>query len=455
MEREGPRPSRFAFGWHLAVAVVVVCAMAALWFTPGRPFALPLAAIGAAAALGALLSRLRSPTARATATVLWGLSAIAASLLTGGIGGPLAPWCLAPLAAALAFRRPGLMPLGVAVSVIAAGLAATVSLLLGPSLPAPAVANWLGMLSLVTVAVGLGASLVDLLGRQRGELARREIIARAYRLEMEQRLAAAAAEAQGERTRAREAQEAAQAAQEASAGKSRFLANMSHELRTPLNAIMGFSDIMKQRLFGPLSDRYLDYAELIHESGSHLLELINDVLDMSKIEAERFELFREDFDAREAVSATLRLMRGQADRAGVNLRGVLPTAPLEAEADRRAIKQITLNLISNALKFTPKGGAVTVTLQADGGMLELIVADSGMGIAPDDLVRLGRPFEQAGDQSQKAGGTGLGLSLVRALARLHGGDLTLESELGEGTTAIVRMPVLVAPAQERRPAAAE
>jgi cell cycle sensor histidine kinase DivJ len=102
---------------------------------------------------------------------------------------------------------------------------------------------------------------------------------------------------------------------------------MSHELRTPLNAIMGFSDIMKQRLFGPLSDRYLDYAELIHESGSHLLELINDVLDMSKIEAERFELFREDFDAREAVSATLRLMRGQADRAGVNLRGVLPTAP--------------------------------------------------------------------------------------------------------------------------------
>jgi cell cycle sensor histidine kinase DivJ len=178
MEREGPRPSRFAFGWHLAVAVVVVCAMAALWFTPGRPFALPLAAIGAAAALGALLSRLRSPTARATATVLWGLSAIAASLLTGGIGGPLAPWCLAPLAAALAFRRPGLMPLGVAVSVIAAGLAATVSLLLGPSLPAPAVANWLGMLSLVTVAVGLGASLVDLLGRQRGELARREIIAR-------------------------------------------------------------------------------------------------------------------------------------------------------------------------------------------------------------------------------------------------------------------------------------
>src|SRR4029079_9465502 len=117
------------------------------------------------------------------------------------------------------------------------------------------------------------------------------------------------------------------------AGKSRFLANMSHELRTPLNAIMGFSDIMRQRLCGPMADRYAEYADLIHESGSHLLELINDVLDMSKIEAERFELAREDFEAREAIAGVLRLMRGQADRAGISLRGHLASEALEADAD--------------------------------------------------------------------------------------------------------------------------
>jgi len=226
------------------------------------------------------------------------------------------------------------------------------------------------------------------------------------------------------------------------AGKSRFLANMSHELRTPLNAIMGFADIMKQRLFGPLPDRYAEYPELIHESGGHLLELINDVLDMSKIEAERFELNLEVFDARDAVNAVLRLMRGQADRAGVQLRGLIPREPMEVSADRRALKQIALNLISNALKFTPKGGSVTVTLGGDERDLELIVADTGAGIAPEDLARLGRPYEQAGDTGMRIQGTGLGLSLVRAFAALHGGEMQLESTLGEGTTAIVRMPVV-------------
>lgn len=241
--------------------------------------------------------------------------------------------------------------------------------------------------------------------------------------------------------------EAARAEAEAqNAGKSRFLANMSHELRTPLNAIMGFADIMRQNLFGPLPARYAEYPELIHESGGHLLELINDVLDMSKIEAERFELNLEDFDAREAVNAVLRLMRGQADRAGVHLRGVVPREALPVSADRRALKQITLNLISNALKFTPRDGAVTVTVQAAGDLLELIVADTGAGIAPEDLARLGRPYEQAGDGALRAEGTGLGLSLVRAFARLHGGEMTIESRLGEGTTVIVRMPVM-APAE--------
>lgn len=231
-------------------------------------------------------------------------------------------------------------------------------------------------------------------------------------------------------------------AQAANRAKSAFLSNMSHELRTPLNAIMGFSDIMRQSLFGPMPDKYSEYSALIHESGQHLLELINDVLDMSKIEAERFELHREEFDARDAVSAVMRLMRGQADRAGVNLRGLLPKEHLEVTADRRALKQIALNLISNALKFTPKGGAVTVTAHAEGPMLELIVADTGTGIGAADLQRLGRPYEQAGGADQRAAGTGLGLSLVRAFAELHGGEMAIESQLGEGTTVTVRLPVM-------------
>jgi cell cycle sensor histidine kinase DivJ len=229
------------------------------------------------------------------------------------------------------------------------------------------------------------------------------------------------------------------------AGRARFLANMSHELRTPLNAIMGFSDIMRARMFGPLSDRYAEYAELIHESGGHLLDLINDVLDMSKIEAERFELQRGVFDAREAVQAAMRLLRVQSDTAGVQLRGVLPPGELEVDADRRALKQIVLNLVSNALKFTPRGGQVTVTAHGYDGVLEIVVADTGVGISPEDLERLGRPYEQAGGVEQRARGTGLGLSLVRAFAQLHGGEMMIESRLGVGTTVSVRLPVLLAP----------
>jgi cell cycle sensor histidine kinase DivJ len=246
-----------------------------------------------------------------------------------------------------------------------------------------------------------------------------------------------------ERARETALQQARAEAEGLAAGRARFLANMSHELRTPLNAIMGFSDIMRARMFGPLTDRYGEYAELIHESGGHLLDLINDVLDMSKIEAERFELTRGEFDAREAVTAAMRLLRVQADAAGVQLRGVLPPNELEVDADRRALKQIVLNLVSNALKFTPRGGQVTVTADGHDGEFELVVADTGVGISPEDLERIGRPYEQAGGVDQRAKGTGLGLSLVRAFARLHGGEMNIESRLGAGTSVSVRMPVLI------------
>jgi cell cycle sensor histidine kinase DivJ len=253
--------------------------------------------------------------------------------------------------------------------------------------------------------------------------------------------------------RAREAKlvEAKAAAEALNSGKSRFLANMSHELRTPLNTIMGFSDIMRSRLFGPLPAKYGEYAELIHDAGKHLLDLINDVLDMSKIEAERFQLQIEEFDARDPVSAALRLMRVQADESGLSLRAALPAEAVDVRADPRALKQIALNLLSNALKFTPRGGQVVATLQAVGDSMELIVADTGVGIAAEDIKRLGRPFEQAGDAIQRARGTGLGLSLVRGLAELHGGEMIIESALGEGTSVMVRLPGVVqtAPAEER------
>lgn len=235
------------------------------------------------------------------------------------------------------------------------------------------------------------------------------------------------------------------------AGKTRFLANMSHELRTPLNAVLGFSDIMRQRIFGPLPDRYGEYAENIHQAGGHLLDLINDVLDVTKIEAERYALTLERFDAREVVSAAMALVRVNADDKGVSLSSVLPGDPVEVSADKRALKQIALNLLSNAVKFTPRGGAITVTVEAIGPYLEVVVADTGVGIAPEDVRRLGRPFEQAGEIEQRRQGTGLGLSLVRAFAELHGGRMSIDSTLGEGTAVTVRLPVALiarAPAPE-------
>lgn len=246
---------------------------------------------------------------------------------------------------------------------------------------------------------------------------------------------------------AREAElDAARAEAEAqNAGKTRFLAHMSHELRTPLNAVVGFSDAMRQELFGPLPARYADYSRSIHEAGGHLLDLINDVLDVSRIEADRYELAIERFDAREAASAALALVRIQADDKGVDLTSVLPPEPVMIDADRRALKQMTLNLLANAVKFTPSGGAVTLSLQPLERDLEVTVADTGVGISPGDLARLGRPYEQAGDAEQRAQGSGLGLALARSLARLHGGALSLESTLGVGTAATLRLPLVASP----------
>jgi cell cycle sensor histidine kinase DivJ len=235
--------------------------------------------------------------------------------------------------------------------------------------------------------------------------------------------------------------EARDAALDASRAKSRFLANMSHELRTPLNAIIGFSEVMTREMFGGIGPRYQEYSRLIHESGSHLLELINGVLDMSKIEAGKFELHEELFDLEETAESAVRFLKIPAERSGVVLKlGVAPGARLMF-ADRRAIKQILVNLLSNGVKYTPPGGEVRVSAQAMERGIVIRVHDTGTGIARSDLERLGQPFEQVESAVVRSKeGTGLGLALVKSLAAMHGGEAVLDSVLGEGTVVTVRLP---------------
>jgi cell cycle sensor histidine kinase DivJ len=233
--------------------------------------------------------------------------------------------------------------------------------------------------------------------------------------------------------------EARDAALAATREKSRFLATMSHELRTPLNAIIGFSEVMARQMFGTLAPRYREYAGLIQDSGQHLLDLINGLLDMSKIEAGKFELYEELFALDAVCESAARLVGPAAERAGVAVTLAVDPGARMAFADRRAVKQMLVNLLSNAVKFTLPGGTVRLAAAVDGKALILAVADTGTGIAPADLERLGRPFEQAGGAQGKEG-TGLGLALVRSLAALHGGEAVIDSSLGEGTIVTVRLP---------------
>lgn len=241
----------------------------------------------------------------------------------------------------------------------------------------------------------------------------------------------------------------------ASRAKSRFLANMSHELRTPLNAIIGFSELTMREMFGPVAPRYQEYARLIHESGTHLLDLINSVLDMSKIEAGKLELSEEVFDLEEVAQSALRVLKIPAERAGVNLKLAIAAQTRLIFADRRAIKQILVNLLSNAVKFSPPGGEVRVSACIREGV-EIEVRDTGTGISKADLQRLGRPFEQVENAEVRAKeGTGLGLALVKSLAQMHGGEAVLASALGQGTTVTVRLPYAAVDAKGERMARAK
>jgi signal transduction histidine kinase len=234
-------------------------------------------------------------------------------------------------------------------------------------------------------------------------------------------------------------------AEYANRAKSEFLANMSHELRTPLNAIIGFSEVIRDEILGPLRDRtYHEYVRDIHSSGQHLLSIINDVLDMSKIEAGKLELASDRVIAQLVVADTARMVSEEARERNLQVTIKAPVEDIVLSADERAIKQIVLNLMSNAVKFSKENGAVEVRVALDqaGGLL-LEFEDNGIGMTEDDLDRVMQPFAQAnGGIARSHGGTGLGLPITKGLVEAHGGTLSISSSPGIGTLVSVRMPIV-------------
>ncbi|WP_339038540.1 ATP-binding protein [Bradyrhizobium symbiodeficiens] len=244
-------------------------------------------------------------------------------------------------------------------------------------------------------------------------------------------------------------EQARSAAEAADAAKTRFLATMSHELRTPLNAIIGFSEMIAQEqtlMLGAAQRR--EYAQLINDSGQHLLSVVNGILDMSKMESGNFEIASEPFAPRASLLHCCNLLALKARENGIDLITDAPQDLPVMTGDPRAFKQIVLNLVANAIKFTERGGQVSVTASVSGSQLTLRIGDTGVGIAADDLNRIGAPFFQAGKTYQRRHeGTGLGLSIVKSLVALHLGELTVQSRLGEGTLVTVRLPLVYTPPQ--------
>src|SRR5262245_4243264 len=230
-------------------------------------------------------------------------------------------------------------------------------------------------------------------------------------------------------------------AEEANQAKSKFLANMSHELRTPLNAIIGFSEIMESGMFGPLgSDKYREYCRDIHQSGQYLLDVINDILDMSKIEAGRIRIDPEQVELEAFINDSMRVVSGRANDKRLALTARIGRG-IRLLADHRLLKQIVLNLLSNAVKFTPEGGRITIRARATKGWVSIAIADTGIGIPEDALARLGRPFEQVESQLTKSHqGSGLGLAIARSLTKLHRGEMRIYSQPGHGTMVVLRLP---------------
>jgi signal transduction histidine kinase len=245
-----------------------------------------------------------------------------------------------------------------------------------------------------------------------------------------------------ERQRAQqELEHAKNTAVAASRAKSEFLANMSHELRTPLNSVIGFSDVLSEKVFGPLNDDQTQYVTDILESGQHLLSLVNDILDLAKIESGSMEVDRAPVDIARLVERTIQMFRERAIRHGIRLVGQVDEAIGHIDADERRLKQLLYNLLSNALKFTPEGGEVRIDVRRQGDDIELLVSDTGVGISAEQHDKIFQSFYQIDSSlSKEVQGTGLGLAVVQQIAALHGGSVRLESEPGEGCTFFVLLP---------------
>jgi signal transduction histidine kinase len=353
------------------------------------------------------------------------LCAVPATLLacvTGGLAGPGLLAVLWPVAFSVAAGLP--LRAGLAASGSAALAASVIGWLSGPiatnssELVASSMFGWAGLIGLALAGAYFGAGLSE------------PVLA--VRRERDARLRAEA--------EARAAEQAAATARADSAGKARFMAEMSHEIRNPLNAILGFSETMRDNVMGPMPAPYQDYPRLIHDSGRLLLDLVSDLLDLSKIEAGRFSVnsdpVRLDDVARDAVE----MMAGAAKQAGVRLR-LVAGGPLTAQGDMRALRQSMLNLVSNAIKFTPAGGQIVVgaSLSGDATMALLEVRDTGEGMDAARLQQATDLYSSSGDQPRGARGTGLGLALVKQLSELQGGSLALFSAPGEGTLAQIRL----------------
>ncbi|MEP6342506.1 MAG: HAMP domain-containing sensor histidine kinase [Maricaulaceae bacterium] len=226
------------------------------------------------------------------------------------------------------------------------------------------------------------------------------------------------------------------------AEKSLFFAGVSHELRTPLNAIIGFSDMMRSRLFGPLPSKYSEYADMIHDSGQHMLDLLGDVLDIGKLDAGKYELKYDTFQAEDIIRSSLKMIRPAADLAEVALEAAVSSdGDLLVEADRRALRQILLNLLSNAVKFSPKGSIITTSAKRMGPYLRMTVSDQGEGMSAELVENIGQAYLQnADDNMMEIRGTGLGLKLVKSLVDLHNGKMVVDSRIGEGTTIHIDLP---------------
>jgi signal transduction histidine kinase len=240
----------------------------------------------------------------------------------------------------------------------------------------------------------------------------------------------------------REIEDKSRQLQVASQHKSEFLANMSHELRTPLNAIIGFSEVLAERMFGEVNDKQAEYLADILDSGRHLLSLINDILDLSKIEAGRMELNLGDFNLPTAIDNTLMLMKERAHRREITLGRTVDERLGTIHADERKVKQVLLNLLSNALKFTPEGGRIDVRARVFDSSAEISVTDTGVGIAPEDQATVFEEFRQVGAASKKVEGTGLGLAISRKFIELHGGRIWVESQIGKGSTFAFTVPLM-------------